>query len=361
MPVLNLFTSEIFTRPFSYHRLVTKGWRHLYKFRGTVASELRALFSDEAVRAAMSGALLYSGVPPEKMPISLMLALVALFCDGCFLPEGGMGKIAVALRQAFETSGGELLHNSKVNKIVLRNDAIQGVEVEQHGFVEADAVISSVSGLATFGLLMQPEAVPKVMKRKVHTARLSHKPVSLQLGLSNRIDVPSYFNCVLPLMEKQDQVFMPDEPGAMWPVYAVPTMVLPDLAPPGGSIIEMYPTVRQDMTVDDWNEQEKEKITEAAIEALSPMHTLDIVAKRVRSPKEFRDDLHLYKGAVYGLSATTDPRALFPHTPPIRGLYLAGQTTYPGIGVSSSAMSGIFAAEEVLKAEGLLTGNSAPI
>jgi hypothetical protein len=32
-----------------------KGWRHLPKFHGTVASELRRTFSDDGVRSALSG------------------------------------------------------------------------------------------------------------------------------------------------------------------------------------------------------------------------------------------------------------------------------------------------------------------
>jgi phytoene desaturase len=39
------------------------------------------------------------------------------------------------------------------------------------------------------------------------------------------------------------------------------------------------------------------------------------------------------------------PREQFPHTTPLAGLFLAGQTTFPGYGVGAAMMSGIFAAE----------------
>jgi phytoene dehydrogenase-like protein len=61
--------------------------------------------------------------------------------------------------------------------------------------------------------------------------------------------------------------------------------------------------------------------------------------------------MHLYKGAVYGLSAAADLKAQFPHATQIPGLYQAGQTTYPGFGVAPAAMSGIFAAETLMKKE----------
>jgi phytoene desaturase len=87
------------------------------------------------------------------------------------------------------------------------------------------------------------------------------------------------------------------------------------------------------------------------VAALSRIHELDIAVTRVVTPRSFRDDLHLYEGAVYGLSPAADPRAQFPHRTPIAGLYQAGQTTYPGFGVGSAAMSGILAAEALIAAE----------
>lgn len=65
-PVFNLFADDILLHPFSMPRLVAKGWRQLPKFRGSVASEINSLFSDEAVRAAMSGFLLFAGEAPQK-------------------------------------------------------------------------------------------------------------------------------------------------------------------------------------------------------------------------------------------------------------------------------------------------------
>jgi hypothetical protein len=44
------------------------------------------------------------------------------------------------------------------------------------------------------------------------------------------------------------------------------------------------------------------------------------------------------------------PREQFPHAAGIPGLFLAGQTTYPGYGVGAAMMSGIFAAEALLAA-----------
>ncbi len=153
-------------------------------------------------------------------------------------------------------------------------------------------------------------------------------------------------------MEEQYKIFMIDKYGVKWLGCSVPTKTMQELAPPGASIVEMFVPLVQDDSVERWDDKKKERIAEEAIVALSRMHNIDIAVKRIRSPKDFQNGMHLYKGAIYGLSPAADPKAQFPHNTSIPGLYLAGQTTYPGFGVPSSAMSGIFAAEALMKTKG---------
>jgi len=183
-PFFRLFADDLLLHPFSPSRLIAKGWRHLPKLRGSVATELNHLFSDEAVRAAMSGALLFSGIPPQKMPVQSIFGLVAMFTEGFYLPEGGMGKIPEALSQSLINNGGEIFLNSKVNKIIVENGRVRGLELDGKGRVDVDVVISTASGVVTYGLLLNQEAVSNRIKRKVQSAPLSHKSMVIQLGLS---------------------------------------------------------------------------------------------------------------------------------------------------------------------------------
>jgi phytoene dehydrogenase-like protein len=313
-----------------------------------VADELKRLFSDDSVRAAMSGVLLYTGLPPDNQPTISVLGLVTLFSDGFHLPEGGMGKIPEALSRAMLAHGGEIHLNARVKKIVVREGRTCGLEVEGQGWVEVDAVLSTVSGMLTFGALLDDADSPRKVKRMAQEAPLSHSAFSVQLGLRNRIDAPSHSHCFLPLMEYQGDVFTPCDDGVKWLVYDAPAVTLPELAPAGGSVIEMYPPVRRDFPIEAWDEERKEAILGRAVEALGRVHKLDIAVQRVVSPKDFRNNLHLFCGAVYGFSPQVAPWNHFPHRTPIRGLYQAGQTTYPGYSVARSAMSGILAAEALL-------------
>ena len=352
-PVLRLFEDDLFTHPPSLSRLIPELLPHLLKFHGTVASELLSLFSDGAVCAAMAGALLFTGMPPQKTPVPLILGLIALLSEGFYLPEGGMGRIPETLSQCLRENGGDISLNSKVDKILVKNGRVYGLEIEGQGLTKVDAVISTASGLETFSSLLNAEDLPKGMSRKVQKAPLSHSVLSIQLGLSNVIDGCSHSNSILPMMNEQSKLFIPEGDEVKWFVYFVPTVTMPELASRGGSIIEMFPAIKQDIPARDWDERKTGELVESALKALSRRHPMDIVVKRVLSPKDFEDRMHLYKGAVYGLSAAADLKAQFPHASQIPGLYQAGQTTYPGFGVAPAAMSGIIAAETLLKKENI--------
>jgi phytoene dehydrogenase-like protein len=349
VPVLHLITEEISTRPYSAWRILRKGWRHIHKLRGTAAAELQRLVTDDGVRAAFSGALLHSGLAPQSIPVVTILGLIAMMRDGFHLPEGGMGRIPALLGLALQKRDSEVRLNSKVKKIVVKDGRTCAVEVGGLGRVDAGAVISTVSGMHTFGALLDPEDVPSVMRRKAANARLSHTAVSLQFGLSNRIDARSYLNMGLPMMESQEKVFTQQAHEVDWPIYFVPTVTMPELAPEGGSVIEMFHPVTPGMAIDEWDERNKELIADSALKTLGRIHDLDVVVSRVRSPRDFRDSLHLFRGALYGLSPVVGPHEQFPHRTPVPGLFMAGQSTYPGYGVASSAMSGVFAAEALMK------------
>jgi phytoene dehydrogenase-like protein len=301
----------------------------------------------------MAGALFYMGLPPQKLPVILILGLTAILSEGFYLPEGGMGKIPETLSHCLKNNGGEIFLNSKVNKILVKNGVVYGLAVDGQGQVKLDAVISTVSGMVTFGSLLKPEDLSRGMSRKVQKAPLSNNMLSIQLGLSNVIQGCSHSNSILPTMNEQSKLFMPEGDEVKWFVYFVPTVTMPELAPKGGSIIEMFPAIKEGIPADEWDEHKTGKAVESALKALGRVHKIDIAVKRVLSPKDFQDRLHLYKGAIYGLSAAADFREQFSHASQISGLYQAGQTTYPGFGVAPAAMSGIFAAETLMKMENL--------
>jgi phytoene desaturase len=349
-PVLQIFAGQLAVAPFSLFRFLTKAWRYLPRLKGTVADELERLFPDDAVRSAMAGMLLYTGLPATKTPAVQLIGLVSLLLDGLFIPAKGMGQLSDCLASEFTAAGGELNLGRGVKRIQTRGARVAALEMEDGEMVRFDTVISTVSGMHTTRLL--GESAPHRMQRKVAQSPLSHRAVAVQLGLNNSIEVPSHSISILPWFGGQQQFFGPASSGLHYFNYTVPTVTLPDLAPAGGSVIEMFPTIPQDIPVEAWGEKEVDEILDTAIAALERLHSLDIAVKRIIGPVQYRDDLRLYEGAVYGLSPGADFTALFAAITEIQGLFQAGQTAYPGYGIGSSIMSGLFAADALLQRGG---------
>lgn len=182
------------------------------------------------------------------MPAISLLGLVAMFRDGYFLPEGGRGNIPETLSRAVMAQGGDIHLSSNIKRILVKNGRVCGVDVENEGVIEVDAVISTTSAMQTFGSLLSECNVPTQISRKVRQAVLSHKGYVLQLGLFNKINARIHSNIVLPWLGEQSQVSLPNKHELRWPVYTVPTATMPELASPGGSIVEMFPPISQEIT-----------------------------------------------------------------------------------------------------------------
>jgi phytoene desaturase len=346
LPVYQLLFDDLMRHPYSTWRLLRKSLFHLPKFGQTVTAEMNRLFSNEEMRSAMSGALLYTGLAPEETPAVQIVGLAAMLTEGYYLPEGGLGSIPDALAGAFKEFGGELVLNADVKNIIVKNGRVQGIKVNGHGVVEAQAVISTVSAMITFGSLMDPADVPVDILKMVEVAPLSASTFfCVQLGLANQIDVRSQLNFALPMMEEQYRLVNPDPQDCDLLFYSVPTVTLPALAPPGGSVVEIFAATRKDDLAGNWDEERKERTAKSVIEALSRLHDINMVTKRVRCPRDFETGLHLYQGRIYGLSPATNLGAYFPYESGVPGLYLAGQTTHPGYGIAPSTMSGILVAQ----------------
>ncbi len=349
-PALRFFTEDFLLRPFSRARLMAKGWRYLPLMRGNAAAQLKRAVSDEAVQAALGGLMLFTGVPLEQTPALSLVFLAAILTEGYHLPVGGMGRVTEVLGQCLADRGGEIHLGAPVQRIVVENGRVRGVEVAGHDQVAADAVLSTTSGMQTFGELVPPEAVPPGLRRKVERAPLAAQAFNVQLGLANRVEAQSFITNVVPYLEEQHKLFTPGTSPLRWMCYYVPTVVRPELAPPGGSVVEAFPLAVPPVatTVDDWDDSRKAQVAEATLRVLSRFHKLDVVVQRVRSPKDFQDDLHLYRGSLYGLSPAAGFDAYFPHRTGLPGLYQAGQTTHPGFGVVPAAVSGLLAARAML-------------
>ncbi|CAM5180140.1 4,4'-diapophytoene desaturase (4,4'-diaponeurosporene-forming) [Castellaniella defragrans] len=348
-PIYRRLIHEVLPYELSMWRVLSQLWRYLPKMTGSVAGLVRKSFSDRDARAAVSAITLYTGLAPERTPVTQIIGLMALLDEGFFLPEGGMGRITEVLAERARKNGVEIRTNAKVGHIDFHNGTLSGVRLVSGEFVPAGTVIATPSALDVTANLLSPEVVPASLRKREAKAVPSHRAISIQLGVKwEGRDRPAAFAVNhVPLMEEQYCFLRPESGIPKWFSYTNPTRVLPGLAPDGLAIIEMFAPVPPGSTVQQCADQSMD-IAGRYIAALQTHHEFQVVHQRVLSPSDFAHTRNLHGGALYGLSPGTKPVDFFPRYAGLDGLYLAGQTTYPGYGVPPAMLSGLHAADAVL-------------
>jgi phytoene desaturase len=348
-PLYRRLIDRVLPAESSLPRALFELWRHLPLLSGTVADVLRRHVSDPEARAAAGAITLYTGLAPERTPATQIVGLIALLEEGFFLPEGGMGRIPQAIAERLRSDGGELRLNAAASRIEFHGTRLRGVRLADGGFQAARAVIATPSALAVVARLLDPAIVPPRLRRRARRAPLSHRAISIQLGIEPAVAAPAFAVNHVPLLEDQHRFHLPAERTARWFGYTSPSTVLADLAPPRAAVVELFAPAPPRRLAGETTRAEVDAIAGRYVEALCREQPLRVVRRRVLGPQDFAGQRHLHEGALYGLSPAATPTDYFPRRSGLPGLYLAGQTTYPGYGVPTALLSGIHAAEAAMR------------
>ncbi len=345
-PLYRQLIGQVLVQEPSLPRTLAALWRYLPLLSGKADRLIARHFPDPGLQAAVASTLLFTGQAPAQLPSTQIVGLLGLLEEGFHLPQGGMGAISDALRNALPANV-ELRCGAGVRRIEVNGKRVQALLLESGERLPVEAVVSTLSGFDTLERLHPASAAPAALRRIRHKAPLSHRAIAVQLGCTGVDAHGAFMVNHVPAMDEQGRMhrFTPHAP----PVglsYTVPTRVQPGLAPAGKSIIELYAPVSGAGEERPWTEADTAVAVEQQLAALRrQLPALHIETCRVIDPIAFARDRHLYKGALYGIAPGTPPQHHFPHRSGIAGLALAGQTTFPGFGVPSALLSGIMAAE----------------
>ncbi|WP_407353801.1 phytoene desaturase family protein [Luteimonas sp. R10] len=352
-PVYRTLIDEVLPFEPSLLRTLSRLWRYLPRMGGHVDALIKAHFPEPALQAAVASTLLYTGTSPDRLPATQIIGLLALLEEGFHLPRGGMGAISAALHRALQRHSVPIRCGQRVDRIEVADGAVCGVVLAGGERIAAQCVVATCSGFALVDHLLPRDALPSRLAGKARKAPRSHRAVAIQFGCSGA-ELPGAFvvNHV-PAMQQQGRMHVSTPGTPQWLSYATPTCVLPELAPPGKAVIELYAPATGVASASEWTPDMTARAVGNHFTALKARHpTLAIEATRVLDPQDFARSRHLYDGALYGIAPGATPDKFFPHRTPLRGLYLAGQTTFPGYGVPSAILSGIQAADALARDAG---------
>jgi beta-carotene ketolase (CrtO type) len=330
-------------------------------------------FTDPRLKGAMAWWAVQTGTPPTKPGSTLAMCLQsASHLSGSARPKGGSGALSRAMANVITSAGGEVLTDSHVTRLHVKDGRAAAVTVTGGETYEAaKCVVSAIDAKRVFLNLMDEADVPsglltRAKQISVTSASLfkvdlalSERPVFDRYGsrpeqtLASPIIAPSlryvYDGWVDILSGKPSR-----EPG-LW--CACCTALDPSLAPEGKHTLWLSQFAPFELSSGESWDDLQEQVADQVVDTFckyAPNTKDAILGRLITSPVEWlrltdnprgcawHVDMELHQ--AWGLRPLPE---LSQYRTPIPNLYLTGSGTHPGGGITG--LPGRNAAMEVLR------------
>lgn len=350
MELLSLEEPGYVARVFLQHPLACLGLAK--RLPVNVGSVARKYLQDpELLRFIDMECYCWSVVPADRTPlINAGMVFSDRHYGGVNYPQGGVGRLPLALVMGLEKAGGQIRYRARVTQILTEGGRAVGVKLATGETLYAPRIISNATRWDTFGGLLPDVPLPHRESRWQKQYQASPSFLSLHLGVEAGV-IPPDADCHHILLE--DWHHMEAAGGTIF--VSIPTLLDPALAPPGHHIIHTFtPSWMSDwqgLSQTDYEAQKQEQAQALIrrLEVLFPGLQAAIRYQAVGTPRTHRRFLGRREG-TYGPIPAGKPWGLlgmpFNRTS-VPGLYCVGDSTFPGQGLNAVAFSGFACAHRV--------------
>ena len=301
-----------------------------------------SFFRDEKTVQLFNRYATYNGSDPYQAPATLNVIPHLEYNYGAYFPEGGMYSITISLVKLAEDLGVEFNYSSRVDEIIIKNDAVKGVKV--NGIQQnASIVVSNMDVWFTYKKLLPHLKVPQrtLSQERSSSALIFYWGIK---GVFPELDLHNIF-----FSNRYRQEF-----DAIWKeqrIHQDPTVYInitskykPDDAPPGCENWFVMINVPSN-SGQDWEELIAAAKTNI-LQKLSRILKMDIASliqcETILDPRTIESKTSSYQGSLYGTSSNNKFAAFLRHpnfSSEIKGLYFAGGSVHPGGGIPLALLS----------------------
>ncbi len=338
-------------------------WNLIRFQRSPHHSILDKLFRGQEIRLALH--TLPATEPPSRLSFLFVATVISkALMEGVYYPKGGMGKISEALAESFLRSGGEVQIQKEVDRVLIKNGRVKGVQTKEGDLFQAPLILSNVNPNRLTKML--PSEFQNALARKTSHFEYSLSCFILYLATDldlMKMDLP-YFTYLRSLsdLEEEGRMLRTDEvPKNPTLMVSIPTLLDDSLAPPGQHILKVLVVVpyhyqeRWGGNQSERYHQIKEAFSQRVLQLLEskliPSLTEHVLFYEAATPLTLERYTGNELGAMYGLASTPHQfGSLRPsHQTPIPGLFQVGHYTHPSHGIVGASLSGLFAARSILR------------
>jgi phytoene dehydrogenase-like protein len=314
-------------------------------------------FTNDKLKAILSIPLLaVGGLPPSRMSAFIGVKLYSEFLiDGGYYPKGGMQILSDTLADALRVMGGELRLSCLAKKIKIKNNRIEGVNLEKGGFTRAKYIVSNCDARQTFLKLIGKNKLPEDFCITLKDLVPSISNFVLYAGMDQSFDPPLNKGAAIFYSDHydMDKAYLAAQKGDI-EKYGGYALRIADNRSTLNAIIPMpYKSKKH------WQKNKHKllnNLLNRIMQSSLPNLTQHVVYTEGASPATLYRYTLNYKGASYGWAGTTTQLALPDFKKPsfFKGLYLTGHWTTLGIGISGVAYVGYDTARLILRKEKII-------
>ncbi|HTX98535.1 MAG TPA: NAD(P)/FAD-dependent oxidoreductase [Bacteroidota bacterium] len=345
----------------------------LFRLSGkTWGDMVDARLHNPKLKAIVSGQWGYYGLPPSKLSCYYYaLPFLGYLTYGGFYPRGRSQDISNALARYIQEHGGKVLLNTRVSKILVKDQAATGVSTADGKEFKSRVVISNADPFSTFRTMVGDQQGLTEYESRWQEYSVSLSCFSVFLGLKEDL--------VKKLGITDSEIFISsgydpeadyaaavkgdmDNPGVGISLY---DNIFSGYSPAGKNTISLltlqgygpWEKFERDYHAGKKEEyrREKERIASMLIQkaerSLLPGLSKAIEVQEIGTPLTVVRYTGAHRGAIYGWDQTVNNSGAnrVGHATPIKNLYLAGAWSRPGHGYGAVIPSGLECFGEIMK------------
>jgi phytoene dehydrogenase-like protein len=334
-------------------------------FTSSIADLLDDYFESDAMRGVLSvSGVIGTWAGPRSAGTAYVMAhhKIGDVGDGKLgawgFPEGGMGAVTQALRDAAESFGATVRTEADVERILVRDGTARGVVTAAGEEIRADVVIAATHPQITFLHQLDPRELPDDFVADLRRWKTRSGTVKVNLAIDRLPeftaapgfdpDVHGGTIVLAPSLDHVENAFqdaVAGRPAALpFADICIPSVFDRTLAPEGRHVVSMFTQWVPHTWVGEAHRDELDAYAERVIDqvdAVAPGFRSSILHRQVIGPYDMEHTYGLVGGNIF--HGELSPAQLFHMRPapgyadyrtPIRNLYQASSATHGGGGVT---------------------------
>jgi phytoene dehydrogenase-like protein len=313
----------------------------------------------------------YLGLPTSRMSFTIWAAMLLEYLErGAYIPRMRSHELASAMEARIRELGGQVEYNTRVERILVENKTVVGVETASGDIIKTSNVISNASPTLTYNKLISPASdVPAAAFKNVNARKHGGAGFVVYLGLDapiEEIGIRDYGLFISNNMDTDD-IYYSMGKAALNNMQATICLnnAIPYCSPPGTSIISMTTLYKPEAWYTVSPEEYFKLKNKIAGEMIAQFENATNTSIRdhveeieIATPATFARYTGTYGGGVYGYEPepwdSIVPRILaMKDESYFKGLMFAGGYSQMCHGYSSAIMSGQATAHAALHKMGV--------